>query len=94
MDNVGRTWPGIIIADVDGNGSREIVTVHSGGVVAVYNQDGYFLDGWPQKIINNEVCGVSVYDLEGDGSLEITALSVATIAALGSSISEVNLTCA
>jgi FG-GAP-like repeat len=73
VKNVGRTWPGIIIADVDGNGSREIVTAHGGGVVAVYNGDGYFLDGWPQKIINNEVRGVSVYDLDGDGSLEIIA---------------------
>lgn len=73
VENVGRTWPGIIIADVDGNGSPEIVTAHGGGWVAVYSQAGYFLTGWPQKITSNEVRGVSVYDLDGDGSLEIIA---------------------
>ncbi len=30
-DNVGRTWPGIVIADVDHDGELEIVTAHSGG---------------------------------------------------------------
>ena len=73
VKDVGRTWPGIIIADVDGNGDQEIVTAHGGGVVAVYNQDGYFEEGWPQKPINNEIRGLSVYDLDGDGSLEILA---------------------
>lgn len=73
VENVGRTWPGIIIADVDGNGSNEIVTAHGGGWVAVYNQDGYFFNRWPQKITSNELRGVSVYDLDGDGSLEIIA---------------------
>jgi hypothetical protein len=73
VKDVGRTWPGIIIADVDGNGAKEIVTAHGGGVVSVYNQDGYFEEGWPQKPINNEIRGLSVYDLDGDGSLEILA---------------------
>ena len=37
-DNVGRTWPGIVVADVDGDGQLEIVTAHSGGWVSVYGQ--------------------------------------------------------
>lgn len=73
VKDVGRTWPGIIIADMDGNGDQEIVTAHGGGVISVYNQDGYFEEGWPQKPINNEIRGLSVYDLDGDGSLEILA---------------------
>jgi hypothetical protein len=32
-DNVGRTWPGIVVADVDGNGDLEMVTAHSGGYI-------------------------------------------------------------
>jgi uncharacterized repeat protein (TIGR01451 family) len=69
--NVGRTWPGIVVADVDGNGDIEIVTAHSGGYVSVYDHEGYFQPGWPQRPIGSELRGLSVYDLEGDGSLEI-----------------------
>ena len=70
-DNVGRTWPGIVIADVDKDGSVEIVTAHSGGYVSVYNSTGYFEAGWPQRPITSELRGLGVYDLDGDGRLEI-----------------------
>jgi uncharacterized repeat protein (TIGR01451 family) len=70
-NNVGRTWPGIVVADLDGNGDLEIVTAHSGGYVSVYDQDGYFEPGWPQTPTGNELRGLSVYDLDGDGSLEV-----------------------
>jgi hypothetical protein len=36
-DNVGRTWPGIVVADVDADGEPEIVTAHGGGYVSVYD---------------------------------------------------------
>ena len=71
VKDVGRTWPGIIVADVDGNGDLEIITAHGGGVVAVYSHDGYFRSGWPQKPISNELRGVTVADLDHDGSLEV-----------------------
>lgn len=70
-ENVGRTWPGIVVADVDKDGEIEIVTAHGGGYVSVYNHEGYFEPGWPQAPINRELRGLSVYDLDGDGSLEI-----------------------
>ena len=69
--NVGRTWPGIVVADVDDDGELEIVTAHGGGYVSVYNHEGYFEPGWPQAPINRELRGLSVYDLDSDGSLEI-----------------------
>lgn len=69
--NVGRTWPGIVVADVDGDGQPEIVTAHSGGYVSVYNSAGYFKPGWPQRPITNELRGLEVYDLDGDGKMEI-----------------------
>ncbi len=69
--NVGRTWPGIVVADVDGNDDLEIVTAHSGGYVSVYNHQGYFEAGWPQRPTTNELRGLAVYDLENDGTLEI-----------------------
>ncbi len=65
--SVGRTWPGIVLADVDGNGDLEIVTAHSGGYVSVYNQQGYFEAGWPKRPTTSELRGLSVSDLDNDG---------------------------
>ena len=70
-DNVGRTWPGVVVTDVNDDGEVEIVTAHSGGYVSVYNQEGYFESGWPQVPTSRELRGLSVYDLDGDGMLEI-----------------------
>ncbi len=70
-DNVGRTWPGIVVADLDNNGDLEIVTAHGGGWVSVYNHQGYFEPGWPKKPAQQELRGLSVYDLDNNGDLEI-----------------------
>ena len=70
-DSVGRTWPGIVVADVDGDSEPEIVTAHSGGYVSVYDSQGYFEPGWPQVPTSRELRGLSVYDLDRDGSFEI-----------------------
>ncbi len=70
-DSVGRTWPGIGIADLDGNGDLEIITAHSGGYVSVYDHNGYFEPGWPQQPTGNELRGMSIYDLDQDGDMEI-----------------------
>ena len=69
--NVGRTWPGVVIADLDGNGDLEIVTAHGGGYVSVYDHQGYFQSGWPRRPAEQELRGLAVYDLDADGSLEV-----------------------
>lgn len=69
--NVGRTWPGVVVADVDGDGEFEIVTAHSGGCVSVYNHEGYFEPGWPQYPATNELRSLAVADLDEDGDMEI-----------------------
>jgi uncharacterized repeat protein (TIGR01451 family) len=69
--SVGRTWPGIAVADLQGDGNLEIVTAHSGGVVSVYDARGYFMPGWPQHPTSGELRGLSLADLDGDGKLEI-----------------------
>jgi hypothetical protein len=71
--SAGRTWPGIVLADVDRDGELEIVTAHGGGYLSVYNQQGYFEAGWPQKPAGSELRGVSVSDLDRDGFPEIIA---------------------
>jgi hypothetical protein len=69
--NVGRTWPGIVVADVDGDDKPEIVTAHSGGWVSVYNENGYFQAGWPKNPTTSELRGLAVEDIDGDGTAEI-----------------------
>lgn len=69
--NVGRTWPGIVVADVDGDGQLEIVTAHGGGYVSVYSVNGYFKPGWPKHLSVNEFRGLSVADIDNDGKMEI-----------------------
>ncbi len=66
-----RTWPGIEVVDVDNDGHLEIITAHSGGFVSVYDRDGYFKPGWPRRPTDNELRGLVVYDLDGDGKAEI-----------------------
>lgn len=69
--NVGRTWPGIVIADVDADSQLEIVTAHGNGYLAVYNHNGYFQSGWPQQQSGGEFRSLAVADLDGDNDLEI-----------------------
>lgn len=74
VSNVGRTWPGIAVADVDRDGAQEIITAHSGGVVSVYTLQGRFKPGWYQKPHTSEWRGLLVADLDGNGStMEILA---------------------
>jgi len=60
-----------VIGDVGADGRWGIVTAHSGGYVSVYNHDGFFEPGWPQRPTERELRGLSAADLDGDGTLEI-----------------------
>ncbi len=74
--NVGRTWPGIVVADLDIDGNPEIVTAHSNGWLSVYDNQGYFKPGWPQQITpGSELRSLGVSDLEWDGKVEVMAAS-------------------
>jgi hypothetical protein len=70
--SAGRTWPGIVAADLEADGDLEIVTAHGGGYVSVYDENGYFEPGWPQQPTGGlELRGLSVSDLDGEGPLEV-----------------------
>ncbi len=66
-----RIWPGVVVADIDADGSPEIAIAQGGGYVSVYNTVGDLEPGWPQQPVGNELRGLSVFDLDGDGTLEV-----------------------
>jgi hypothetical protein len=72
----GRGWPGVVVADLDGNQSLEIVTAHSGGTLSVYQANGSPHPGWPQQpTLGNELRSLAVGDVDGNGTLEILTAS-------------------
>lgn len=67
----GHTWSDVEIHDINGDGRKEIITGHGGGVISVLDGNGYFLYGWPQQPCADSVRSIEVADLEGDGIMEI-----------------------
>jgi subtilisin family serine protease len=66
-----------LIADVDGDGTNEIVaTSHHQGIVYVWRADGSDLPGWPIDIGYYARRGAAAADLTGDGKLEIVVSSL------------------
>jgi len=65
----GRAWPGVVLADLDADGDLEIVTAHGGGYVHVIDNSGRII--WSRQPISNELRGLSVFDIDSDGTFEI-----------------------
>lgn len=68
----GRTWPGIVAADIDQDGKKEILTAQGDGTVSAYDLQGAIK--WKKQPAGggNELRGLLAADLEGDNSsLEI-----------------------
>jgi hypothetical protein len=73
----GRLWPGIVIADLDHNGSLEIVTGNGAGYISVYTGTGSNYPGWPVQPTGtgNEIRSLAVADIDGNRDLEIIVCS-------------------
>lgn len=70
VDTAGdRVWPGVVVADIDNNGDTEIVIAQGGGYVTVLDHKGQIV--WSRRPTTNELRGLSVYDLDGDKTLDI-----------------------
>jgi uncharacterized repeat protein (TIGR01451 family) len=65
-----RTWPGVVVADIDDNGDLEVVTAHGSGYIRVVDHTGSVV--WTRSHFSpRELRGLSVYDLDNDGTMEI-----------------------
>jgi hypothetical protein len=68
--NAGRVWPGVVVADLTGDGVREIVVGRGGDQVTAYDANGTVL--WSRNPFGlGEVRTLAVDDLETDGRLEV-----------------------
>jgi hypothetical protein len=65
----GRTWPGVVLADLVNDGDLEIVTAHGGGYLRVVSHTGAVV--WTRRPVNEELRSLAVGDLDGNGDLEI-----------------------
>ncbi|VAW43131.1 hypothetical protein MNBD_CHLOROFLEXI01-910 [hydrothermal vent metagenome] len=65
----GRTWPGVVVADIDGSGDLEIALAQGSGYLTVYDHLGNQV--WSRRPETTELRGLSAYDLDNDGTLEL-----------------------
>jgi len=74
--DVGRTWPDIVLANIDGVPGLEIATAHSDGWLSVYSTSLEFLSGWPKQVTDgNELRSLAASDMDRDGNLELLVAS-------------------
>ena len=72
-----RLWPGIVVADLDNNGTQEVVTASGNGKLSVYGPGLAPAGGWPQDPTGtgNELRSLAVADLDNNGDMEIAVCS-------------------
>ena len=79
----GRTWPGVVVSDIDNNTDLEILVAQGSGYVTAYDHLGNQV--WSQRPKENELRGISVYDLDADGTMEIAVTATGILSTHGCS---------
>jgi uncharacterized repeat protein (TIGR01451 family) len=71
VDTVGnRIWPGVVVADIDNSGDLEVAIAQHGGYLYVFDHTGGTV--WSRRPTPGyELRGLSAYDLDDDGTLEL-----------------------
>jgi len=72
-----RLWPGIVAADLDNDGTQEVVTASGNGKLSVYGPGLAPIAPWPKDPTGsgNELRSLAVADLDGNGDQEIAVCS-------------------
>ncbi len=70
-----RIWPGIVVTDIDGDDDPEIISAHGDGYLHLFDHAGDSV--WSRQPSDRELRGLSVSDLDGDGTLEVVVNSAA-----------------
>jgi hypothetical protein len=83
--SAGRVYAPSIVADLDADGTPEIVVGGNEGTVAAYHLSGGVLQlqpGWPASTCSGGQCpetrGLAAADLDGDGRVEVVATTTNT----------------
>lgn len=64
------------LADLDGDGTLEILVGSIDGAVYAYRYDGSMVDGWPQRTMGEVHAAPACADLDNDGLPEIVACDI------------------
>jgi hypothetical protein len=66
---------GPALADVDADGSAEVLAGSSGNVLHAFREDGSEPSGWPKDLGGWLLAAPAVGDVDGDGRLEVVAVT-------------------
>ena len=63
--------PAYTVADLDNEGSKEIIIGGGDGKLYIFNKDGSYFNGWPINIGSSIISDIVCADIDNDGDLEI-----------------------